>query len=355
MSAVHYTVRHETLYRYRRDVVHAHQQLHLTPRNSERQHCLLHRISVTPQPAVLAEYVDAFGNSVTRVELDRPHRRLQVVAEMDVRLDAQPAIEFEHGESWERVRDDLCYNARARDAQWLEAMRFRGESPYVRIKGAFGDYAHDCLRAGASVAAVSEALMGKLWREFKYAPGSTEIATPLLEVLNKRSGVCQDFAHLMIACLRSVGLSARYVSGYLRTYGAPSPAAAVTGDDADDEDDDEDDDDDDDRAGNGAAEVAARGERDDANSGAREGLAPRLRGSDASHAWVAVFAPPFGWLGFDPTNNVRVNQDHVALAWGRDFGDVSPLRGVILGGGSHKLRVRVAVRRVEESARGTPA
>ena len=343
MSAVHYTVRHETLYRYRRDVVHAHQQLHLTPRNSERQHCLLHRISVTPQPAVLAEYVDAFGNSVTRVELDRPHKRLQVVAEMDVRLDAQPPIDFGQGEPWERVRDDLCYNARSREAQWLEAMRFRGESPYVRIKGAFGDYAHDCLRPGKSVAAVSEALMSKLWREFKYAPGSTEIATPLLEVLNKRTGVCQDFAHLMIACLRSVGLSARYVSGYLRTHapGAPEPDVTAL---------DDDDDDDDDYTGTGSgidglleAEPAA------------EGVAPQLRGSDASHAWVAVFAPPFGWVGFDPTNNVRVNQDHVALAWGRDFGDVSPLRGVILGGGSHKLRVRVAVRRVEESARGTPA
>jgi transglutaminase-like putative cysteine protease len=342
VTAVHYTVRHETLYRYRRDVVHAHQQLHLTPRNSERQHCLLHRISITPQPAVLAEYIDAFGNSVTRVELDRPHNRLQVVADMDVRVDAQPPIDFERGEPWERVRDGLCYHARPRDPQWLEAMRFRGESPYVHIKGVFGEFAKDCLRPGASVATVSAALMGKLWREFKYAPGSTEIATPLLEVLNKRKGVCQDFAHLMIASLRSAGLSARYVSGYLRTYGSPLPASDATG-----ADDDEDDDDDEATAavdGAGDGDSAASGKQDNA----REGLAPRLRGSDASHAWVAVFAPPFGWLGFDPTNNVPVNQDHVALAWGRDFGDVSPLRGVILGGGSHKLTVRVAVRRVDD-------
>jgi transglutaminase-like putative cysteine protease len=335
MSAVHYAVRHETLYRYRRDVVHAHQQLHLTPRNSERQHCLLHRISITPQPAVLAEYIDAFGNSVTRVELDRPHNRLQVVAEMDVRLDPQPDIDLKAAESWERVRDQLCYNARARDAAWLDAMRFRGESPYVRIKGAFGDYARDCLDAGASVPTVAAALMAKVRREFKYAPGSTEIATPLMEVLSKRSGVCQDFAHLMIACLRSVGLSARYVSGYLRTHG---PAAPKPDDDDDNDDDDDDDDDIRDSADVGASE------------GEGEGVAPRLRSADASHAWVAVFAPPFGWLGFDPTNNVRVNQDHVALAWGRDFGDVSPLRGVILGGGSHRLRVRVAVRQIDEPA-----
>jgi transglutaminase-like putative cysteine protease len=328
MSAVHYAVRHETLYRYRRDVVHAHQQLHLTPRNSARQHCVLHRISITPQPAVLAEYVDAFGNSVTRVELDRPHNRLQVVAEMDVRLDAQPHIDLEKGDPWEQVRDKLGYIARAREAEWLEAMRFRGESPYVRIKGVFGDYARDCMLPGASVASVAAALMAKIRREFKYAPGSTEIATPLLEVLTKRSGVCQDFAHLMIACLRSVGLSARYVSGYLRTHGP----AATRADDDDDEDDD--------------ADHEDQGEE----QSEREGEAPRLRGADASHAWVAVFAPPFGWLGFDPTNDVRVDQDHVALAWGRDFGDVSPLRGVILGGGSHKLTVRVAMRRIEEPA-----
>jgi transglutaminase-like putative cysteine protease len=333
MSAVHYAVRHETLYRYRRDVVHAHQQLHLTPRNSERQHCVLHRINVTPQPAVVAEYADAFGNSVTRVELHRPHNRLQVVAEMDVRLDRQPDIDIGQGESWERVRDQLCYNARAREAEWLEAMRFRGESPYVRIKRLFGDFASDCLPAGASVPVVAAALMAKVRREFKYAPGSTEIATPLLEVLAKRSGVCQDFAHLMIACLRSVGLSARYVSGYLHTHG---PVPPTPDDDADDDDDD--DGDDRDHAGEAASE------------GEGEGVAPRLRGADASHAWVAVFAPPFGWLGFDPTNNVRVNQDHVALAWGRDFGDVSPLRGVILGGGSHRLSVQVAVRQIDEPA-----
>jgi len=344
MTAVHYAIRHETLYRYRRDVAHAHQQLHLTPRNSERQHCVLHRIDITPQPAVSAEYVDAFGNWVTRVELDRPHNRLHVVAEMDVRLDAQPEIDFEDGEGWEQVRDQLCYNARAREPEWLEAMRFRGESPYVRIKGVFGDFARDCLLPGASVPSVAAALMTKLWREFTYAPGATEISTPLLEVLAQRSGVCQDYAHLMIACLRSAGLSARYVSGYLRTHG---PAATIADDDDDDDDDDEDNDDDDDDAAAGDGEA---GDGDAAGDAHREGLAPRLRGADASHAWVAVFAPPFGWLGFDPTNNVLVNQDHVALAWGRDFGDVSPLRGVILGGGSHKLTVRVAVRQIGEPA-----
>ncbi|HEX2790863.1 MAG TPA: transglutaminase family protein [Steroidobacteraceae bacterium] len=346
MSAVHYAVRHETLYRYRRDVVHAHQQLHLTPRNSERQHCVLHRIDITPQPAVAAEYVDAFGNWVTRVELDRPHRRLQVVAEMDVRLDALPEFDFKRAESWERVREQLCYSARERDAEWLEAMRFRGESPYVHIKGVFGDYARDCLIPKASVPTVCAALMAKMRRDFTYAPGATEIATPLLQVLANRAGVCQDFAHLMIACLRSAGLSARYVSGYLRTHG-PGPASA-----SEDDEDDEDDDADEPRSRDTAAVTAGagNGEHPDKGEAQGEGIVPPLRGADASHAWVAVFAPPFGWIGFDPTNNVIANQDHVALAWGRDFGDVSPLRGVILGGGSHRLTVRVAVRRIDDPA-----
>jgi transglutaminase-like putative cysteine protease len=298
---VRYAVRHETLYRYGREVAHSHQQLHLTPRSSPRQHCLEHNIQIEPQPAVRSEHLDAFGNRVTRVEFDRPHARLQVIANMEVSLEAPPKLPAHEGEAWERVRDQLGYLARAREQQWLEAMRFRGESPFVRIKRLFGDFARDCLKPGSTVPEVAAGLMAKVHEEFTYAPGETEIATPLLEVFHKRRGVCQDYAHLMIACLRSAGLAARYVSGYLRTHGPRTGAAAA---------------------------------------------APSLLGADASHAWVAVFAPPFGWVEYDPTNNVRIQQEHVALAWGRDFGDVSPLRGVILGGGSHTLSVRVAVQQL---------
>lgn len=306
MSAQRYRVRHETLYRYRGEVAHSQQQLHLTPRDCEHQHSLSHAIRIAPQPAVRREYLDAFGNWVTRFELDRPHARLEVIAEMDVIVEAQPQLDRAQGESWERVRDQLCYNGRSREEQWLEAMRFRGESPYVRVKRVFGEFARDCLTPGASVLAVAEALMAKVHREFTYAPGATDVATPLLEVLAERRGVCQDFAHLMIACLRSLGLSARYVSGYLCTH-----AAALL-------------------------------------EPSSDGVSSGLLGADASHAWLAVFAPPYGWVELDPTNNLRVNQEHIALAWGRDFGDVSPLRGVILGGGAHKLSVRVAVEPFEE-------
>jgi transglutaminase-like putative cysteine protease len=298
LSAVRYAVRHETLYRYGRRVAHSHQQLHLTPRDSARQRCLEHCIQIAPQPSVRSEHVDAFGNCVTQVELDRPHDELDVIADMEVSLEVLPEVPEEEGQSWESVREELCYQAHPREQSWLEAMRFRNESPFVRIKRLFSDFARDCLEPDATVLQVAGGLMLKVNEEFTYAPGETEIATPLLEVLQKRRGVCQDYAHLMIACLRSAGLAARYVSGYLHTGATPDDS---------------------------------------------ETAAPRLLGADASHAWVAVFAPPFGWVEFDPTNNMRVQQEHVALAWGRDFGDVSPLRGVILGGGSHTLEVRVAV------------
>jgi transglutaminase-like putative cysteine protease len=300
VSAVRYAVRHETRYSYGRDVAHSHQQLHLTPRNFARQQCLEHSIQIEPLPGVRSEHFDAFGNRVTRVELDRPHARLQVTADMVVSLTAPPELPEDEAEGWERVRDQLIYLAREREPDWLEAMRFRGESPFVRIKRMLGDFARDCLVPGSTVLEVAARLMAKVHEEFTYAPGETEIATPLLEVFHKRRGVCQDYAHLMIACLRSAGLAARYVSGYLRT-----------------------------------------GDAEDAEA---DPSASPLVGADASHAWVAVFAPPFGWIEYDPTNNVRVRQEHIALAWGRDFSDVSPLRGVLLGGGSHTLAVRVAMR-----------
>jgi transglutaminase-like putative cysteine protease len=307
-NAVRYAVRHETRYHYQRAVAHSHQQLHLTPRSGGHQRCLEHDIEISPTPAVCEDYLDAFGNTVTRFELDRPHEELEVIARMTVSLEPRLLPEPQEGESWERVREQLMYRAQPWSAQWLEAMRFRCESPYVRIKRVLGDFMRDCLVEDASVCAVATALMDKVHAEFEYAPGATEVATPLLQMFGQRRGVCQDFAHLMIACLRSCGLAARYVSGYLRAHpGRPAPEPSA-----------------------GAS----------------------LQGADASHAWVGVFAPPFGWLEFDPTNNLRVAQEHVTLAYGRDFGDVSPLRGVILGGGSHSLAVRVAVQPLEVQLNG---
>jgi transglutaminase-like putative cysteine protease len=170
----------------------------------------------------------------------------------------------------------------------------------VRVKRVFTEYAEECFPSGHPILGCAEALMRKLHAEFHYAPGETTISTPLTELLARRRGVCQDFAHLMIACLRSRGLAARYVSGYVRMLERPEGTEPDT-------------------------------------------TAAPLRGGAASHAWVSVYSPPFGWVELDPTNDARVGTDHIAVAWGRDFGDVSPLRGVILGGGAHTLSVSVTV------------
>jgi len=211
----------------------------------------------------------------------------------------------------------------------------------VRVKRAFTDFGAECFAPGRAILSCASDLMHTLHRELKYAPGKTNISTPLMEVLEKRHGVCQDFAHLMIACLRSRGLAARYVSGYIRMYPAPEPAAV---------------------AGKTPAAVAAAvaapipvpapestAEPTTAPGGepARD---PPLIGGGASHAWVAVYSPPFGWIELDPTNDCWVGTEHVAVAWGRDFGDVSPLRGIILGGGSHELSVNVTVEPISATA-----
>lgn len=287
-----YAVRHATIYEYGGDVVHSHHLLHLQPREFAYQRCLNHSLTLDPQPSFSREDVDAFGNAIARLEYDRAHERLAVTAEMQVEIFPRGAESLDAAEPWDRLRRRLSYHAAPVALPDLEACRFRMRSSHVPLKLAFEDYAADCFTPGRPVAAACQALMRKIYREFKYAPGSTTNRTSIVDVLKSRRGVCQDFAHLMISCVRSSGLAARYVSGYIRTI----------------------------RTG-GAAAI----------------------GGDASHAWVSVYCPPLGWLDFDPTNDCMIGEDHVTLAWGRDFGDVSPLRGMIIGGRRHKLQVDVRV------------
>lgn len=295
-----YRIRHETRYTYASDVVHSHHLLHLVPRPSAYQQCVDFELTFTPAADRRRDVVDAFGNVVTRLDFEQPHHQLTVLSELAVDVHRRPPVVAEQTDPWERVRDDLAYGGSWPAPARLEACKFRHESRHVRIKQMFTDYAEDCFAPSQPVLVCADALMSKLHCELEYAPGETSVETPLQDVLRNRSGVCQDFAHLMIACLRSRGLAARYVSGYVRTN---------------------------------TTDTAAAGE---ANRAA-------LVGAGASHAWVAVYSPPFGWVELDPTNDCRVGTDHVAIAWGRDFGDVSPLRGVILGGGSHQLEVSVTV------------
>jgi transglutaminase-like putative cysteine protease len=292
-----YRILHRTAYEYASEVLHAHHLLHLVPRPAPFQQCLEHTIHVEPATFRRRDEIDAFGNALTRIEFEQPHRRLEVVTQMDVEVHPRPKVFDEHSTPWERLCADLAYHGVWPTRENLEACRFRHESPYVRVKQEFTYYSQECFPEGQPILACADALMVKLHRDLKYAPGETKVGTSLREVLKNRRGVCQDFSHLMIACLRSRGLAARYVSGYLRS----GPIRSSTAEKAD------------------------------------------AVGAGASHAWVAVYTPPFGWREFDPTNNARVGTDHVAVAWGRDFGDVSPLHGVILGGATHDLAVSVSV------------
>ena len=287
-----YAVRHATVYEYGSKVSHSHHLLHLTPREFAFQRCIGHSISLDPEPKNSTQDVDAFGNAIARLEYDRAHRSLAVIADMEVEVVARAPLSPDGAEPWEAVRGRLSYHAAQLCPEDLDACRFRMRSSHVLLKPAFEDYAAECFLHGRPIAAAADDLMRKIHREFKYAPGSTNNRTSVLENLSRRHGVCQDFAHFMIACLRSLGLAARYVSGYIRTV--------------------------------------------------RKGGETAI-GGDASHAWVSVYCPPLGWIDFDPTNDCLVSEDHITLAWGRDFGDVSPLRGVIVGGRRHKLKVDVRV------------
>lgn len=294
-AAARYRIVHETEYRYSSGVSVSRQAMHLAPRVCARQRTLGHQLSIDPLPTYRQESVDCFGNPLTRIEIDHPHRALIVVAESEVTLAARDELrDPADSPAWESVAELHAYHAgRAPDAAVLEACRFRADSPFVRAGAELIDFARPHFAPGTPLLVAVCQLMHAIHRQFRFDTEATQVATPLLEVLTRRRGVCQDFAHLMIGCLRALGLPARYVSGYLLT--APPPGQ------------------------------------------------PRLIGADASHAWVSVHCPRNGWIDFDPTNDVLPDLGHVTIAWGRDFGDVSPLRGVILGGGAHELDVRVTV------------
>jgi len=288
-----YQILHDTHYRYAAAVSLAQQLAHLWPRECERQRCLFREMEILPAPSQRHDGLDAFGNPQTHLAFEGPHEELQVKARLMVEVFARAAYDLNTSPPWGQVREQLAYHGGALSDEALEAARYRVESPFVRLKQAFVDYAEDCFLPQQPFLQSAASLMGKIFTEFTYDGAATLIATPLLEVLEKRRGVCQDFAHLMLACLRARGFAARYVSGYLLTH----PPAGQQ----------------------------------------------RMIGADASHAWVSVYCPVLGWVDFDPTNNLLPDVEHITLAWGRDFADVSPLRGVILGGGGHDPEVRVTV------------
>jgi transglutaminase-like putative cysteine protease len=288
-----YQIFHDTCYHYDSPVSLAQQLAHLWPRKCDWQRCTDQQLLISPDPTARRDELDVFGNPLTRLAFERPHDELQVNAQLTVEVLARPVLDFNQSPAWELTRDALTYSSQPLSAELLEACRYRFQSPYVHLKRSFVEFSQSCFPPGRPLLLGVQDLMQKIFSEFTFDAEATQVATPLVEVLERRRGVCQDFAHLMLACVRSRGLAARYISGYLLTQPPPGQ--------------------------------------------------PRWIGADASHAWVSVFCPVLGWVDFDPTNNVQPALEHITLAWGRDFSDVSPLRGVILGGGNHDPEVRVTV------------
>ena len=285
-----YDVSHRTTYRYSEPVPLAHNLTHLAPRTTAYQNCLRSTISVDPSPVIADAWQDYFGNQVHYLTLEEPHQELSVTATslVEVRERVIPAPSLTP--AWETVRDRL---ASAKDCESIEASQFVFDSAYIKRTSDVCTYAAPSFPAGRTLLAAALDLTQRIHHDFTYKPGATSVHTSTNEVLAQRQGVCQDFAHLQISCFRSVGLAAKYVSGYLQTDPPPGQS--------------------------------------------------RLVGADASHAWVSVYFPGTGWLDFDPTNNQMPQRRHVTLAWGRDFADVSPIRGIFLGGGKHSVHVAVDV------------
>lgn len=288
-----YQITHTTTYEYSAPVTLCQNLAHLTPRETAEQHCRQTTLLIQPQPAVLSSRTDYFGNQLTFFSVQEPHRTLSITASHEVEVFPRATVDPQSTPAWEVVRDRLRTN---RDVASLEAYQFTFPSRHVPFSAELADYARLSFTPGRPLFEAVLELTERIHREFQYDPKSTTVSTPVSEVFKQRRGVCQDFSHLQIACLRSLGLAARYVSGYLRT--TPQPGK------------------------------------------------PRLVGADATHAWVSVYSPDAGWLDVDPTNNVQSSDKHLVLGWGRDFEDVSPLKGVILGGEQHSVGVSVDVAEV---------
>ncbi len=307
-GAVELLVEHDTAYTYSSQVAFAQHLAHLRPADARGQAVRDFTLDIEPPPALRHDGLDTFGNTRTYFALTSAHETLLVRTRSRVRLEPAPLPAPAASLPWEQVRAALQYVA---GGLFVPAVEFTFRSAYVGRDDALRDYAAASFTPRRPVLEAAVDLMHRIHADFRYAAGATDVATPMLEAFAARAGVCQDFSHVMIGCLRSLGLAARYVSGYLVTRPAPAPGATAT------------------RAATAAAADGA--------------VAPAVVGADASHAWVAVYCPRLGWLELDPTNDVVPALGHVRLATGRDYGDVAPLRGVVQGGGEHQLRVAVRV------------
>ena len=291
-----YDISHQTTITYTWDVALSQHLLHLAPRPCPHQTTYHHSLIIEPPPTLSKQDWDYFGNPTTYLTVEEPHSKLSIVSTSQVEINAVPRPDPASTVPWENVAGYLADQA---NPVSLDASQFVFESPST-VSAEAEDYARPSFPAGRPILEGAVDLMSRIFNEFKYKGGVTDISTPVDRVIAGKQGVCQDFAHLQIACLRSLGLPARYVSGYLRTHPP-------------------------------------------------EGQERKI-GADASHAWLAVWVPDHGWVDLDPTNDMMPGDEHITVAWGRDYGDVSPVNGMVLGGGEHKVAVAVDVAPVNEPA-----
>ena len=283
-----YRINHRTTYRYAHPVSVGNHVACLQPRSFGNNRVTSNTLLIAPTPVTRTERVDYFGNLLCFFTVEEPHDELIVEAKSEVVRTGDDGLGDGASAAWEESTIALAGD---HTPEGLDAYQYQFESPRIRIRPEYAAYALESFTPGRPMREALREMTTRIFRDFAFDSKVTTVRTPTEEVFKKRRGVCQDFAHVQIACLRSINLAARYVSGYLRTYPPPGK--------------------------------------------------PRLIGADASHAWVSAYCRGVGWLDMDPTNDVAPTDGHVTLAWGRDYGDVSPLRGLILGGGGHTLQVEV--------------
>ncbi|ULQ51926.1 transglutaminase family protein [Flavihumibacter fluvii] len=290
-----YQITHTTEYEYNSSVSLCHNLAKLLIRNTANQVCKGTKIEITPRPDILQEYDDYFGNKVMYFAIQKEHRRLAVTVKSRVQklTGHTVAQDIVASTPWERVKLQVLEPGEEN----FDARQFISETAITAANADITAYAAQSFTPGRPILEAAKDLMQRIYTDFEFNPRFTTVATPLAEVMKHRKGVCQDFAHLAIACIRAMGLPVRYVSGYLET-------------------------------------VAPMGK-------------PKLTGVDASHAWFAVYVPGAGWMDFDPTNNLIPDLRHITIGWGRDYSDITPLKGVILSSGHHQLRVLVDVKRLD--------
>jgi len=287
-----YSVEHTTKYKYNEQVSLCHNITALTPRNTDQQICKASNMIISPLPDILEEHTDFFGNKLYYFVVEQEHEELTVTVKSQIEKITIPQP-LHSNQSWESVRD-LLY---ASTGEYINEKQFTLPTAITAATAEIKNYAVFSFTAGKSLFDAVYHLINRIYTDFRFTPGFTTISTPLSDVMKERKGVCQDFAHLAISCIHSMGLPVRYVSGYLETL---APAGKE-----------------------------------------------KLSGVDASHAWIAVFIPGMGWVDFDPTNNQLAKEQYITIGWGRDYFDIIPLKGVIMSSSSHELSVSVDVKRLE--------